>query len=262
MNRTGRNKRNITKYPGSDGGAAWAPNGLSIAFARGMVDPDPGGSEIWVVRADGTGARNFTNDVSADVELAPAWSRDSRKIAWRREAGSEYADVSVKNADGAGPRVTLPNSLYDGHPRPDWSPTAMHIAYEGGDEDFTNIYRAGADGSWSQKLTTAALCPGSSACHIGSPRWSPDGRKIAFVVNNAGQADIYVMNRDGSAKKRLTTAVGRDDSPTWSPDSRKIAFVSYRDGNAEIYVMNVDGTGQRNLTNHPARDDQPAWSLK
>jgi Tol biopolymer transport system component len=256
MTRTGVSKKNLTKYPGDDDSPAWAPDGGSIAFSQDD-SPDPGGYEVRVVRADGSGVRNLSKDIATD--LLPSWSRDGRKIAWQRERETVPPQVAVKNADGTGRTIILPHSSYNGSPS-DWSPTAMHVAYQGGDSRFTNIYISTPEGNWWKQLTTKALCPGAVSCRASSPKWSRDGRKIAFVVLNGAQGDIYVMNRDGTGIKRLTTTPGLDYSPTWSPDSRRIAFVSYRDGNAEVYVMNPDGTGQRNLTRNLADDFQPTWS--
>jgi dipeptidyl aminopeptidase/acylaminoacyl peptidase len=90
--------------------------------------------------------------------------------------------------------------------------------------------------------------------------WSADGRRIAFMSERDGNAEIYVMNADGSGETRLTNDPGFDADPTFSPDGR-IAFNSTRDGgNPEIYVMNGDGTGQTRLTFDPATDRQADWS--
>jgi len=90
--------------------------------------------------------------------------------------------------------------------------------------------------------------------------WSADGRRIAFMSERDGNAEIYVMNADGSGQTRLTNDPGFDADPTFSPDGR-IAFNSTRDGgNPEIYVMNGDGTGQTRLTFDPAADRQADWS--
>jgi Tol biopolymer transport system component len=95
---------------------------------------------------------------------------------------------------------------------------------------------------------------------VQTPAWSPDGRKLAFVSERDGNAEIYVMNADGSEQENLTRQPASDSHPSWSPDGRKLAFVSRRDGNSEIYVMNADGSGLRNLTRTPSADRDPAWS--
>jgi Tol biopolymer transport system component len=74
---------------------------------------------------------------------------------------------------------------------------------------------------------------------------------MAFVSDRDGNGEIYVMNADGSAQRRLTRNPASDGPPVWSPDGRKIAFVRVTDDltfGSEIYVMNADGSGQRRLT--------------
>ncbi len=93
-----------------------------------------------------------------------------------------------------------------------------------------------------------------------SPQWSPDGKQIAFVSNHDGNAEIYVINADGTDQKRLTNNPATDTSPSWSPDGKHIAFDSDRGGNVDVYVMNVDGSSVNDLTINPANDGQPAWS--
>jgi TolB protein len=93
-----------------------------------------------------------------------------------------------------------------------------------------------------------------------APSWSADGGRIAFTAFRHGLGEIYVMNADGSAQRRLTRNPAHDDHASWSPDGRRIAFVSMRAGNAEIYVMNADGTGTSRLTRDPRSDYLPTWS--
>jgi TolB protein len=91
------------------------------------------------------------------------------------------------------------------------------------------------------------------------PAFSPDGRQIVFGSSRDGDFEIYVMNADGSAVRRLTRSPGLDVRPAWSPDGKRIAFTSNRDGNYEIYVMDADGSRLHRITNHPDRDDYAAW---
>ena len=84
--------------------------------------------------------------------------------------------------------------------------------------------------------------------------------KIAFESYRYDNAEIYVMDTDGSNQRNLTNHPDSDRSPSWSPDGSQIAFYSNRDDNFEIYVMDADGSNQRNLTNHPDSDTYPSWS--
>jgi hypothetical protein len=84
--------------------------------------------------------------------------------------------------------------------------------------------------------------------------------KIAFHSYRGGNAEIYVMNADGTNPINLTQHPALDVGAYWSPDGTKIAFGSDRDGNRELYVMNADGSNPVRLTNHPALDAIPIWS--
>ncbi len=90
---------------------------------------------------------------------------------------------------------------------------------------------------------------------------SPDATKIAFVSRRDGNREIYVMNRDGNAVKRLTDNAAWDVHPAWSPDGTKLAFVSTRNGVRNIYTMSSsDGSNVTRLTTNARNDDSPSWS--
>src|SRR5687768_12962029 len=76
----------------------------------------------------------------------------------------------------------------------------------------------------------------------------------------SAEGDVWVMNADGSGRRRLTSDPEMDFDPSWSPDGSRIAFRSHRDGDEEVYVMAADGSGQRNLSDSPTSDHSPSWS--
>src|SRR5687767_4295530 len=98
----------------------------------------------------------------------------------------------------------------------------------------------------------------------GSPSWSPDRSKIVYVSARNGDADIYVMNADGTGQRRLAGSRKgpQDQYPAWSPDGELITFASNRNGEEDIYVMRADGTGLRQLTKNAIwiEEQQPRFS--
>jgi TolB protein len=133
----------------------------------------------------------------------------------------------------------------------------------------------------------------------GWPRWSPNGKQIAFHSNRDGNFEIYVVNADGTGLERLTSYAGVDQWPDWSPNGRKLAlrrdhdvwvlhlrtgelrqlttdaaldqmaawspngrrlaFMSLREGYCSVFLMNADGSGPVNLTPKDAADPAASW---
>ena len=94
------------------------------------------------------------------------------------------------------------------------------------------------------------------------PRWSPDGKSIAYTSYRRGGANIFISNIYQGTLEELTQ--GKDESwlAAWSPDGKRLCFASSRDnnGNSSLYIVNRDGTGLRRLTNHPSINISPTWS--
>ncbi len=102
---------------------------------------------------------------------------------------------------------------------------------------------------------------------LEDPRFSPDGRYVAYVrvivdrPRNCYRRAIWLAPTDGRPPRRFTSGYKSDTTPRWSPDGRRIAFVSTRDGDKpQIYVIGLDGGEARQLTKMRHGASEPAWS--
>ncbi len=95
------------------------------------------------------------------------------------------------------------------------------------------------------------------------PALSPDGTKIAYAsLRDTLYSEIYVMNSDGTAAKRLTNITTGDSfGPVWSHDGKRIAFYAFGltnpSRNPEVWVMDADGANLKRIVEHGLH---PAWS--
>ncbi len=81
------------------------------------------------------------------------------------------------------------------------------------------------------------------------PAFSPDGSRIAFVSQRDGNAEIYIMNADGTGSTRVTNDPQPDGRPSFTPDGQALVFHSARTaGKQQIWAVNLDGSGVTQLT--------------
>jgi len=84
---------------------------------------------------------------------------------------------------------------------------------------------------------------------VTTPRWAPDGGRIAFDSDAAGgEFDIWVIDANGGKPARMTTHPANDGNPSWSHDGRWIYFDSARTGEQEVWKMPADGGEAIQLT--------------
>jgi Tol biopolymer transport system component len=235
---------------------AWSPDGTRIAFIR-ETDSDP---TIYVANADGSDAAPIKRLALSNHDLA--WAPDGASIAY-----TDRGDLFVMRADGSHVRQVTPTDRTKLDVHPTWSPDGTRIAFArftfskplstdpfvGQEPSGSGIYVVRADGSELTRLTE--LVPSADGGPDEWPDWSPNGKRIVFQRD----FEIYVMNADGSALRKLTG--GHSGQPSWSPDGTKIVLQREAPGKGlnELYVMDADGSNVTPLDVGPATDLRPDW---
>ncbi|RUL62173.1 Tol-Pal system beta propeller repeat protein TolB [Dyella dinghuensis] len=94
-----------------------------------------------------------------------------------------------------------------------------------------------------------------------SPKWSPDGSRIAYVSFESGNSAVYIQNILTGARQLVSgRAKGINSAPAWSPDGTKLALSLSYTGNPEIYVMDLGSRAETRLTQGLAINTEPVWS--
>jgi TolB protein len=272
----------VVRLPASLAGGdnpAWSPDGRMLAFAADIDAPSSGPllppTDIYVAPAAGGRPRRVTTGRNA---VYPTWSPDGRWIAYtvvslvdeRRSAA-----IWVVHPDGTGARQLTEAEAGVFDLAGPYNPRTGVIAFtrctgpvmlrNGMEPDTCSVWTMNPDASHQRRL----------AAESEQPAWSADGRRIAFASArdhaariSIGQDEsswirqLYVMNADGSAQRRLLATATSDEWPSWAPGGAVIAYqsTSRQTSATTVGVVNADGSCRRSLP-APAGEDRraPAW---
>lgn len=236
----------------------WSPDGKKIAFA---ANPQ-GKYEIFIMDLESRDITQITTKLNNPIGYAGhAWSPDGKKIAYTVERSKgifkrnwiEEIDLRTKKTKKLLPEFSAHHGI------PDYSPTEPLLS-------FTGKRTRGWDAAMHDFRTNESffLVEGGKSCR---GHFSPDGKKLAYVSTENNKADIWLMNPDGSSKKRLTFMDETHEYfPAWSPDGKFIVFSSVADygsrlaGNWALYVVEVKTGEVSLLLDTPGGDLFPHWT--
>ncbi len=254
-----------------------SPAGEERQLTRGLendypVAPSPDGRAMLVVstREDDQVQREQLRVVPLDGgELVPlhrprararnaSWGPDGTWLVAESDAQG-FSDLVRLEVRKASPEKRL-TQVREGCFEPAVSPDGKRLAYVSSGEGDPEIFVMKMDGTDVRRLTNFYM-------EDVSPRWSPDGRWLAFSSNRErGRERLFIVRPDGTALRAVSgnAPTGDEREAVWSPDSTKLAFVGRpqdpREGKARIWVASVTGGDAVPLTDGKQVDDQPAWS--
>ena len=169
---------------------------------------------------------------------------DRYNIVFVSERGGKtfQKQVYLMNSDGSG-LTQLTNDQND-YFYPFFSPDGEKVLFYSHTIDNTDeVFQVHIDGTGFENLSQS---PGDDY----QPAYSPDGSRVVFVSNRDGNAEIYIMNSDGSNPIRLTESETIEFVPQFIEGGTKILFNSVQSATGRLshIVMNLDGSEKTDLT--------------
>jgi Tol biopolymer transport system component/DNA-binding winged helix-turn-helix (wHTH) protein len=274
---------------------SWSPDAKRIAFADSTSS---GEHYLSLLAVDSLEITPIHHSEKCQQEVSPAFSRAGDELAYVCSLGSGFGLYTVALPGGTPHQVGLyagwPNGIawtsddqrlvgsryVEGTPNdelyevtvangqlralpfgesgewPTISAKGDRLAYQAGHYAGVNIYRKDLLHPALEAVKVIA-----STRDSWYPRYSPDGKYIAFISNRSGNFEIWMSSSDGTGIVNVSKLNNpQTGTPNWSPDSKKIVFDSRHNGHQGIYIVDIADLVPHQLTTNASEPHQPSWS--
>lgn len=271
--------RQVTFGERGDSQPAWSPDGRFMSFvsARGGADAK---AQIWIMRRDGGEAQPLTQ--SAENVSQYAWAPNGRVVAFTAAdpvPGDEKAAVERRDDEREHERADRPVHLWvvDVESKAatrvttgadftiqgalSWSADSTHVAFTGG---VTALLRDGRRDIYVANTSTKAIEKISTNFGPdGNPRFSPDGRLIAYLSEpltappigdgtprgTVGHSRVLLYDVQSKQTRDVTGTLPVDPgTPYWTPDSSRLVFAAGTRAYNEAWTLDITTGAATQLT--------------
>jgi TolB protein len=245
----GGEHRIVTRGPSYDYKPEYSPDGKWIAFSRW----DEGPSHIWLVPAEGGRARRLTSGPHRD--RWPTWDRSGTRLFFHRVVEEGGAIFVLSKATGEARKIV---SAEEAPRQAAFDPSGKKLVYCARRDGQLVLRIRDLESGGMREL-------GGSTNERCFPRWSPDGRRLAYVTALGRRWHIAVSDLDGNEEKILTlrhAELRQMNHPIdWSPDGTSIVFKSETAPfESDLFLIDVESGELRRLTRDIWWDESPSFT--
>jgi dipeptidyl aminopeptidase/acylaminoacyl peptidase len=228
----------------SDASPRWSPDSQWLVYVSQ--------SDIWAVPTVGGKARRLTDYRHGDS--SPIFSPDGERVYYL-SGRKVFHNLCYTTLDGGWPTplTFFEADVSDPQPAPHGK-TIAFVYHPRDDLNRSEICLLPATGGDVQHLT------GTAEVRDSFPRWSPDGKHIAFLSNRSGWQELYLLSVASGELQQLTTLNASVQGFAWQPGGDQIALVVNRQGAGDLYVLGMESLESQILRAARGWHSLPQWN--
>ncbi len=240
----------VTSGPG-DHAPSWHPSGDELFFLSGRS----GSQQVCSVAAEGGEPRQLTDDAEM-YPYAPRWLPGRGRVVYTEGGAIRTFDPAAGTTDSIPfvARLSLRREAYERR-RPELHAPgdrvrARGIYWPAPSPDGSRVAFAALGDLWLRAADDRVERLTDGPADDGDPAWSPDGRAIAFVSDEGGDYQLYVLDLESGARRRVTDVSGHVTSPLWHPSGDSIVYVQ----STSLHIVAAGGGRSRPIDHGRAMD--------